>query len=130
MVSGKVLLVGCLNAFSHCYTAGIGVFYNHTCRCLELLNAFQCSVGISDIVVRKRFTLQLCGSSDRGLLGIGLTIKRRGLVWVFAVAQFLHFFKMKIKSTWEIRTTVAHLLAKIVGNSCIVRSGMFKGFHR
>jgi hypothetical protein len=53
------LFVSGQSIFSHGHTARVGVFHNHTSRCVKTLDAFPGRVRVCDVVVRQFLALQL-----------------------------------------------------------------------
>ena len=66
-------------------------------RRIEGFYALPRGIGISDVVVRKLFALQLRVSGQAARRGLGLAIKRRRLMRIFAIAHLLHFLKLRVE---------------------------------
>ena len=62
---------------------------DHAGRVRELLDALECRIAISDVVVRQRFALELPGSSKRSVRGLLVDIEGSLLVRVLAVTELL-----------------------------------------
>ena len=73
------------------------MFDDNACRLGETLDAFQCCVGVRDIVVRKCFPLKLDGSAYAGFGGLALHVKCGTLVGIFAVSHILLFVKLTVE---------------------------------
>ena len=64
---------------------------------IELFNTFQCSIGITNIIVREFFTLQLFRCGNAGFCRIFFYIKCGGLMRVFTITHFLSFIVLTVE---------------------------------
>src|SRR5690606_13901224 len=99
-------------------------------RLIELFYAFECGVGIGDVVVRQFLALQLLRGTDAGFVQIFFRVERGKLVRVFAVAHFLFFVQLQIEGAREQRAAAVNAAAEIICDSAVVRSGVFVGLDR
>src|SRR5690606_5896113 len=93
-VRRKGQIVSFANGFGDCDTAWVCVFDDDAGRLVELFYAFECGVGIGDVVVRQLLALQLLRGTDAGFVQIFFRVERGKLVRVFAVAHFLFFVQL------------------------------------
>ena len=135
-VSGKGEVIGLKDAgFRNRDAAGIGMFDNHASRLDEGFDAFQCRIGIGDVVVRQLFALQLLGGRDGGFRGAWVDVEGGFLVRVFTVTHVLGFVELSIEGAREGRRLLecrAFLgdFAKIIGNRAIIACRVLVGFNR
>ncbi|GAA5641732.1 hypothetical protein Senen01_04664 [Salmonella enterica subsp. enterica] len=104
---------------------------------VELFHTLQRRVGISDVVVRKRFALNLlCGGNGR-FFHIFFYIEGCLLVAVLAIAHILLLNEVQIQRTREATggffafTVVGrNHAAEVVSDHAVVGGGVFEGFNR
>ncbi|MNE12464.1 hypothetical protein D3C80_1052630 [compost metagenome] len=113
----------------------IGMFHDDACRLAELFHTLQRRVGISDVVIRERFALNLLSGRDGRLFNFFFYIEGCVLVAVFAVTHILLLNEVQIESTRETtRRFVAvavigwNQATKIVSDHAVVSGGVFKRF--
>ena len=79
------------------HAAGVGVFDDDARRCGKAFHTLPGRIGVGDVVVGQLFALQLHAHHQRAGGGVHIAVKRRELVWVFAIAQVLQFDKAAIR---------------------------------
>ena len=84
------------------YAARISVFHDHAGRRVKGFDGFPCGIGISDIVVRQFFALQLFVGGKAACGGVNIAVERGSLVRIFAVAHVLHFNPAMVELAWEL----------------------------
>ena len=103
----------------------------------EALHAFQCGVGVGNVVIGQLLALQLHCSGDAGFGWQGLTVEGRALMRVLAVAHVLDLDELAVEGAREGRPIfgaqgIAVLIdsAQVVGNHAVIGSGMFERLQR
>ena len=117
---------------THCHAARIGMFDDHTSCAVEGFHTFPCRIGVADIVVRQFLALQLGVIRQRTVERVQVAIKRSGLMRVFAVAHFLHFFggdvqRLRIRAARRVRF-VGTEAGQVIGDCAIVLGGVCEYF--
>ena len=77
------------------------MLYNHAGGFDKAFHALKCGVGISNVVKRQLFTLQLHSAGNAGFLWMSFGVKRGILVRVLTVAHVLRFNKLGIEGLRE-----------------------------
>ena len=98
---------------------------------IELLNAFQRSIGIGDIVERQCFAGELHRGRNTGFLEPGLCIKCGILVWIFTVAHALHMVILESDGPGKqlVLLGLDHA-SEIIGDSPVITGGMLESLDR
>src|SRR5690554_1487355 len=124
-------IVGLPDVAANGDAAGVGMFDNHAGRVRKRLDAFQCGVGIGDVVKAQLLALQLPGGGNTGFAGMSFSVEGSPLMGVLAVAHVLHFHKLGVEGAREIGIVViGGAASQIVGDGTVVSGGVFKGFYR
>ena len=105
---------------------------DHTGRGVEFLHAFQCRIGIGDVVERQLLALQLGGGGNRGFVDVVFHVEGGALVAVFAVAQILLLGELVVDGAREGRIFAGFVVgrhhgAEVVGNHAVVLGGVLEG---
>ena len=94
---------------------------------IKLLDAFQRSIGIRDIVVRQCLALQLPGGGDAGFRAAALNIECSALVGIFTIAHALHLAVLQTEGLRKgLPFTARVKTAQVIGNGAVIAGGMFK----
>jgi len=104
-------------------------------RLAEFFHAFQRGVGIGNVVIGERLTLNLPGGRNRGFFYLFFYIESSLLVAVLAVTHILLLDEVQVQGAREATgriftfTVVSRYQAtEVVGNHAVVRGGVFEGF--
>ena len=77
------------------------MLHDNAGRFVELFHTFQCGIGISDVVIRERFALNLSCRSDRSFFNFFFYIEGCLLVAVFTVTHILLLNEVQVQRTRE-----------------------------
>ena len=109
------------------------MLHNNAGRLAEFFDAFQRGIGVSDVVIGERFTLNLLCSGDRGFFDFFFYIEGRLLVAVFTIAHILLLNEVQIQGAREATRGFFALAvigrnhaAEVVGNHAVVGGGVFE----
>ena len=97
------------------------MFDNHAARIFKLLDAFECCIGIGDVIKRKCFALNLHCAGNTGFLVSMRAVESGRLMGVFAVAHRLRMLKLQVQSTWKsLVFRWLHHVPEVIRNGAIV----------
>ena len=96
----------------------------------KLVDTFQCRIGIVDVVVGKRLTLQLYSGGNTGRFAAGFNIKGSRLMRVFTVTEFLPALELwcDIAGQGICYITISTALAEVSRYQAIIAGCVGKGF--
>ena len=137
-VGGVGQFVGLANAAfavqGHGHAARVGVLDDHAGRLDEALHALKGSIGVSHVVERQLFALQLYCSGNAGFAFLCFHVERRALVRVLAVAHFLSLDELAVEGLREGAAGFGgqgcgRLVdgAQVVGDHAVVGGGVLEG---
>ena len=101
----------------------------------ETLHALPRRIRISDVVVRELFALQLGGCDERAGCRVQVSVERRALVWVLAIAQVLQLDEAWIRLRWVLATHwftggLQRERRQVVADGGVVARDAVEGSHR
>ena len=102
-VGGVGAVVGGEEVLRHGHAAGVGVLDDHAGRLVELLHAFQCGVGVGEVVVAELLALEEPGGGDDAHRRAALDVERTALVRVLAVAQLAGEVELQVQRARPLR---------------------------
>src|SRR3954468_3995000 len=104
--------------------AGVGVLDDYAGRVAEALDALPGRVRVGDVVVGQFLPLDLAVGRDPARRGAFLTVKSRGLMRIFTVAQILDLSELKVQHPGIFAPPLHRVeRRKIVGDRSVVRRG-------